>query len=111
MCVGLLLTFFSTTLAPETTWVETVAYETITSLCPVTETETVSGVEVTVIYTSTSLIVQEVPTTIIDYTTVLTTCYETTEVYTTTTCIESFYTTVSAGSTVVICKPPSTPSK
>jgi hypothetical protein len=37
------------------------------------------------------------------YTTQLTTCYETTEVYTTTTCIESFYTTVTAGSTVVIC--------
>jgi hypothetical protein len=40
------------------------------------------------------------------YTTVLTTCYETTEVYTTTTEIESFYTTVSAGSTVVLCTHP-----
>ena len=46
----------------------------------------------------------QVPTTIVDYTTALTTCYETTEVYTTESCIETDYTTVSAGSTIVIRK-------
>jgi hypothetical protein len=56
-----------TTLAPETTTIETWVYETSTSLCPVTEVQTVSGAEVTVVYTSTSLIVKQVPTTIIAY--------------------------------------------
>jgi hypothetical protein len=57
----------STTLAAATTTIETWVYETSTSLCPVTEVQTISGAEVTVVYTSTSLIVQQVPTTIIEY--------------------------------------------
>jgi hypothetical protein len=73
----------STTLAGGTTTVETWVYETSTSYCPVTEVSTISGQEVTVVYTSTSLIEVKVPTTIVEYTTALTTCYETTEVYTT----------------------------
>ena len=80
---GGLLTCRSTTLAGMTTSIETFVYETSTSLCPVTEVSTISGQEVTVVYTSTSLIVVQVPTTIVEYTTILTTCYETTEVYTT----------------------------
>lgn len=80
---GLLLIICSTTLAGATTSIETVVYQTSTSLCPVTEVSTISGKEVTVVYTSTSLIVVQVPTTIVEYTTELTTCYETTEVYTT----------------------------
>jgi hypothetical protein len=93
-----------TTEAPETISVETFVYSTSTSLCPITEIQTVSGQEITVVYTSTSLIEVKVPTTIVEYTTVLTTCFETTEVYQTTTCFETDYTTVSAGSTVVIRK-------
>jgi hypothetical protein len=89
-----------TTLAGYTTSIETIMYETSTSLCPVTTISTVSGKEVTIIYTSTSLIVLQVPTTIIDYTTYLTTCYETTEVYTTETAYTTAYTTVSSGSTI-----------
>jgi hypothetical protein len=73
----------STTLAGGTTSVETWVYETSTSLCPVTEISTISGAEVTVVYTSTSLIEVKVPTTIVEYTTYLTTRYATTEVYTT----------------------------
>lgn len=91
-----------TTLAPVVTSIETFVYETSTSLCPVTETKTVSGKPVEVIYTSTSVVVVKVPTTIIDYTTALTTCYETTEVYVTESEYETKYTTVSAGSTIVL---------
>ena len=87
-----------------TTSVETFVYETSTSLCPITTVSTVSGGVVTVVYTSTSLIVKQVPTTIVYYTTALTTLHETTNVYTTTTCFTTYYTTVSAGSTIVIRK-------
>jgi hypothetical protein len=54
----------STTLPGGTTGVESWVYETITSLCPVTETKTISGEEVTVTYTTTSEIVTQVPTTV-----------------------------------------------
>ena len=91
-----------TTLPPLTEAVTTVAYITSTSLCPVIETQTVSGKEVTVVYTSTSMIVQEVPTTTLLYITTSATEYETTEIYTTESEFETFYTTVSAGSTIVI---------
>jgi hypothetical protein len=91
-------------LAPITKSIETYVYSTETTLCPVTEIKTVGGAVVTVVYTSTSLIVQKVPTTIYEYTTQLTTCYATTEVYTTKVEYETDYTTVSAGSTVVLRK-------
>jgi len=100
-------TYYSTeTLAPVTTSVVTFVYETSTSLCPITTVSTISGSAVTVVYTSTSLIVKQVPTTIVYKTTVLTTLYETTNTYTTTTCFTTYYTTVSAGSTIVIRKSP-----
>ena len=95
---------FYTTPAPQTTSIETLVYSTSTSLCPVTEISTISGQEVTFVYTSTSLVEVKVATTIVEYTTALTTCYETTEVYLTETCYETDYTTVSAGSTIVIRK-------
>jgi hypothetical protein len=98
-------TYYSTEiLAPVTTSVETFVYETSTSICPITTVSTVSGSEVTVVYTSTSLIVKQLPTTIVYTLTVLTTLYETTDIYTTTTCFTTYYTTVSAGSTIVIRK-------
>ena len=61
-----ILIFSSTTLAPVTTSIETWVYETSTSLCPITEISTISGSEVTVIYTSTSLIEVNVPTTLVE---------------------------------------------
>ena len=41
-----------------------VAQSTVTSLCPVTETHTVNGEVVTKVYTSTQIIVKQIPTTI-----------------------------------------------
>jgi hypothetical protein len=58
-------TYYATVTGPsETTAVQTEVYETITSLCPVTETKTVSGQEVTVTYTTTSTYVTHAETTI-----------------------------------------------
>jgi hypothetical protein len=91
-----------TTLPPVTEAVTTEVDITSSSLCPVTETKTISGEEVTIVYTSTSLIVVKVPTTIFAYTTTSATEYETTEVFTTESAFETFYTTVSVGSTIVI---------
>ncbi|CZT50529.1 uncharacterized protein RSE6_11535 [Rhynchosporium secalis] len=91
-----------TTLAPSTKYIETYVYQTSTSLCPITETKTVSGYPVEVVHTSTSLIVVKVPTTIYQTTTVLTTCYATEDVYTTLSKYESYYVTVSAGSTISV---------
>ena len=100
--INILLTRHSTTLPDVTKTVQTWVYETSTSLCPVTETKTVAGVPHTVVYTSTSLIVVKVPTTIVDYTTASYTKYATTEVYETESFYETVYTTVSAGSTIVL---------
>ncbi|KAH7418218.1 hypothetical protein BKA64DRAFT_193113 [Cadophora sp. MPI-SDFR-AT-0126] len=91
-----------TTLAPTTKYIETFVYQTSTSLCPVTETKTISGKPVEVIYTSTSLIVEKIPTTIYETTTLLTTCYATEDVYTTLSKFETYYVTVSAGSTISV---------
>ncbi|KAH8595597.1 hypothetical protein B0O99DRAFT_150882 [Bisporella sp. PMI_857] len=91
-----------TTLAPVTKTFVSYVYSTSTSLCPVTTTKTVSGYPVEVIYTSTSVIVVKVPTTIVEYTTAIATEYETTKVYTTQSAYETVYTTVSAGHTVVL---------
>ncbi|KAI9050044.1 hypothetical protein LZ554_006189 [Drepanopeziza brunnea f. sp. 'monogermtubi'] len=91
-----------TTLAPITTYIETYVFQTSTSLCPITETKTVSGKVVEGVYTSTSLVVEKIPTTIYETVTLLTTCYATQDVYTTLSEYETYYTTVSAGSTVVI---------
>merc|ERR1712219_91121 len=75
---------------------------TITSLCPITETKTIAGKPVEVIYTSTSLIVEKIPTTIYETTTLLTTCYATEDVYTTLSKFETYYVTISAGSTISV---------
>jgi len=91
-----------TTLAPITKSIITEVEVTSTSLCPVTEIKTVAGQEVTIVYTSTSLVVVKAPTTMYEYTTAFTTLYETAEVYTTESYFETFYTTVRAGSTIVI---------
>ena len=54
-----------TVTAPPTLSTKTDAvYQTITSLCPVTETKTIGGSVVIVTYTTTSLITAVVPTTI-----------------------------------------------
>ncbi|KAH6681642.1 hypothetical protein B0J14DRAFT_219654 [Halenospora varia] len=58
------------TLPDVTTSALSYVYSTSTSYCPVTETKTVSGQVVTVVYTSTSLIVTQVPKTIEQVTTV-----------------------------------------
>ncbi|KAI6712205.1 hypothetical protein JHW43_005249 [Diplocarpon mali] len=92
----------TTTLAPTTKYIETYVYQTSTSICPLTQTKTISGKPVEVIYTSTSLIVEKIPTTLYETTTLLTTCYATEDVYTTLYKHETFYTTVSAGSTIVV---------
>ncbi|KAK0113159.1 hypothetical protein ONS95_014858 [Cadophora gregata] len=91
-----------TTLAPTTKYIETYVYQTSTSLCPVTETKTISGKPVEVIYTSTSLVVEKIPTTIYETTTLLTTCYATEDVYTTLSKFETYYVTESAGSTISV---------
>lgn len=91
-----------TTLAPTTKYIETYVYQTSTSLCPTTETKTISGKAVEVIYTSTSLVVQKIPTTIYETTVLLTTSYATEEVHTTLSKYETYYVTVSAGSTISI---------
>jgi hypothetical protein len=44
--------------------VETEVYETYTTECAVTETSTISGQEVTLTYTTTSVVVTAVPTTV-----------------------------------------------
>lgn len=62
------------------------------------------GKEVFVTYTIYSTITKAVPTTVIDYTTSSTTCYETTEVFQTESVSVTKYTTVSADSTIVITK-------
>lgn len=69
-----LTTLFATATAPpvvQTT--EVVQYETITSLCPVTETKTIGGSTVVITWTSTSLIQTVVPTTVNVFTTQVTT--------------------------------------
>jgi hypothetical protein len=72
-----ILTLFSVT---------TVSYVESTSYCPITETSTLSGKVVTVVYTSTSLIWKAVPTTIVVYATGKpTTVAITTEIYVTST--------------------------
>ncbi|KAK2630247.1 hypothetical protein QTJ16_001067 [Diplocarpon rosae] len=90
------------TLAPTTKYIETYVYQTSTSLCPVTETKTISGKPVEVIYTSTSLVVGKIPTTLYETITLMTTYYATEDVYTTLYEYETFHTTISAGSTIVI---------
>lgn len=56
----------STTLAGITTSVESTAYSTSTEICEYTTISTISGAEVTIVYTSTSLIEVQVPTTIVE---------------------------------------------
>ncbi|KAI9645775.1 hypothetical protein NHQ30_005208 [Ciborinia camelliae] len=90
------------TLPPQTQTIETYVYQTSASLCAVTEVQTVSGIPITKVFTSTIYTQVRVPTTIVQYITHQATQYETTDVYQTTTCIESVYTTVSAGSTIVL---------
>jgi len=68
-----------------------VAYTTITSLCPVTETKTVGGSTICITWYSTSTIVKEVPTTVPVYVTSATTIYETADVFTTVTCPVTTY--------------------
>ncbi|KAG9233980.1 hypothetical protein BJ875DRAFT_424802 [Amylocarpus encephaloides] len=94
--------YSKTTVVPPPTTVETYVLSTSTSYCPVTEIQTISGSALTVINTITSLIEVKVPTTIASYTTLLSTNYLTSNVYQATTCIESFYITVSAASTMTI---------
>ncbi|EMR84602.1 putative repetitive proline-rich cell wall protein [Botrytis cinerea BcDW1] len=94
--------YSKTTLPGGTKTIETYVYQTSTSLCPVTEVQTISGVPITKVYTSTIVTEVQVPTTIVQYTTTQATEYKTTDVYETTTCIESVYTTISAGSTIVL---------
>jgi hypothetical protein len=62
----------------------------------------VSGTPVTKTYFTTSTVVDVVPTTIEEYTTLYTTAYSTVEEYTTTYCPVTYYTTVSASSTIVV---------
>jgi ribosome modulation factor len=90
------------TVAPPPTTVQTYVLSTSTSYCPVTEIQTISGLPVTVVSTQTSLVEVKVPTTVVAYTTQESTVYETDKVYQTTTCIETYYTTVSAGETHTI---------
>ncbi|PBP22704.1 hypothetical protein BUE80_DR006417 [Diplocarpon rosae] len=90
------------TRAPTTKYIETYVYQTSTSLCPITETKTISGQPVEVIYTSTSLVVEKIPTTLYETITLMTTYYATEDVYTTLYEYETFHTTISAGSTIVI---------
>ncbi|KAB8296847.1 hypothetical protein EYC80_002258 [Monilinia laxa] len=94
--------YSQTTLPPQTKTIETYAYQTSTVLYPVTHIQTVSGIPITKVYTSTIYTEVKVPTTIVQYTTTQATEYKTTDVYETTTCIENVYTTVSAGSTIVL---------
>lgn len=61
----------------------TVAYTTLTELCPVTETKVVGGSTVEITWTSTSTVVTKVRQTETVYTTSVATEYETTDVYTT----------------------------
>jgi len=49
---------------PKTKTVATEVYQTITSLCPVTEVKTISGKEYTTTYTSTNYIVTHIPSTV-----------------------------------------------
>lgn len=87
---------------PVTKTAETEVYTTLTSLCPVTETKTVEGSKVVVTWTSTSTIVEVVPTTATEYTSYTVTEYTSTNVYETTTCPETVYTTVTGGKTIYI---------
>lgn len=79
-----------------------VVYETLTSLCPVTETKTIEGETVVVTWTSTSTIKTEVQTTATAYTSYTVTEHVETEVYETVTCPETTYKTVSEGETVYV---------
>ncbi|KAG4030516.1 hypothetical protein MFRU_012g02490 [Monilinia fructicola] len=94
--------YSQTTLPPQTKTIETYAYQTSTALYPITQVQTVSGIPITKVYTSTIYTEVKVPTTIVQYTTTQATEYKTTDVYETTTCVENVYTTVSAGSTIVL---------
>lgn len=96
----------TTKLPDQTKTAETVAYTTLTTLCPYYTTITEGGKTYTKTLTSTSTIVTKVPETIAKtvYTTSLTTAYETTDVYVTETCPVTSYTTVIHGSTTVVTK-------
>lgn len=91
-----------TTLAPQTTNIVTYDYHTSTSYCPITVVETKSGKPVTKVHTSTSLIIEKVEKTIVKTELVLTTQYLTSLVHETIKTYETDYTTVKAGSTIVI---------
>ncbi|RAL59726.1 hypothetical protein DID88_000358 [Monilinia fructigena] len=94
--------YSQTTLPPQTKTTETYAYQTSTVVYPVSQVQTVSGIPITKVFTSTIYTEVKVPTTVVQYTTTQANEYKTTDVYETTTCIENVYTTVSAGSTIVL---------
>lgn len=69
-------TIYQTVKQPDkTTDVVTWAYQTSTTYCPVTVVKTISGTPVTVVHTSTSLVVEKIPTTIVKTHVVETTQY------------------------------------